>query len=118
MATSLSQSTTVSPEAIASFRRDGYFHARSLIEPREIEDHRKAVDHAVARRTKYDGRPLSERTPFEQSFTMCQYLWEDCPDVARLTFHPKIAGMAAALIGAKSLRLWHDQALYKEAGGP
>ncbi len=111
------QPFTVAPEAIEAFRRDGYFHARSLIDPREIEGHRKAVDHAVALRTRDDGRSLSERTPFEQSFTMCQYLWEDFPDVGRLTFHPKVAGMAAALIGAERLRLWHDQALYKEAGG-
>jgi len=117
MASARTQSLTVAPEAISAFRRDGYFHARSLIDPREIEEHRKAVDHAVALRTRNDGRPLGERTPFEQSFTMCQYLWEDFPDVARLTFHPAIAGMAAALIGAERLRLWHDQALYKEAGG-
>lgn len=107
----------VDPEAIAAFRRDGFFHARRLLEPREIAEHRKAVDHAVTVRTRHDGRALSERTPFEQSFTMCQYLWEDFPEVGRLTFHPKIAGLAAALIGAERLRLWHDQALYKGAGG-
>ena len=90
----MASSQSITPEAIASFRRDGFFHAKSLIDPREIEDHRNAVDHAVALRTRHDGRPLSERTPFEQSFTMCQYLWEDFPDVARLTFHPAIAGMA------------------------
>jgi len=104
-------------DAVTAFRRDGYFHARALLDRREIEEFREAVDRAVAVRTVDDGRPLEERTPFEQSFTMCQYLWEDFPEVGRLTFHPKIAGMAAALIGAERLRLWHDQALYKEAGG-
>ena len=107
----------VDPALIEAFRRDGFVHAKGLIARGEIEALRAAVDAAVAERTRDDGRPLSERTPFEQSFTMCQYLWEDHPEVGRLTFLPAVAGTAAALIGAPRIRLWHDQALYKEAGG-
>jgi len=117
MTTLADQPMMVDTSAVEAFRRDGFFHARNLIDKSEIAEHRKAVDHAVSLRTRNDGRPLAERTPFEQSFTMCQYLWEDFPEVGRLTFHPEVAGMAAALIGAQRLRLWHDQALYKEAGG-
>ena len=105
------------PVLVERFRRDGFVHAKGLLDPAEVEEHRRHVDRAVALRTRDDGRPLGERTPFEQSFTMCQYLWEDFPEVGRLTFDPKVAGLAAALIGAERVRLWHDQALYKEAGG-
>jgi ectoine hydroxylase-related dioxygenase (phytanoyl-CoA dioxygenase family) len=104
-------------DLVEAFRRDGFVHAKGLIDPREIEEHRKIIDHAVEIRTRLDVRSLSERTPFEQSFTMCQYLWEDFPEIGKLTFHPNVAGLAAALIGAERVRLWHDQALYKEAGG-
>jgi len=103
--------------AAEAFQRDGFYHAQGLVDPAEIVRLREAVDHAVAVRTRHDGRPLAERTPFEQSFTMCQYLWEDFPEVGELTFHPAVAGLAAALIGAECVRLWHDQALYKEPGG-
>jgi ectoine hydroxylase-related dioxygenase (phytanoyl-CoA dioxygenase family) len=102
---------------VDAFRRDGFVHLKRLVAAAEIAELRMAVDSAVEARTRNDGRPLNERTAFEQSFTMCQYLWEDHPDVGRLTFHPSIAGAAAALIGAERVRLWHDQALYKEAGG-
>ena len=111
------QCDEVAAESVEAFRRDGFFLAKALLEPHEVQQHRDAVDRAVAFRTRNDGRALDERTPFEQSFTMCQYLWEDFADVGRLTFHPKIAGMAAAFLGAERVRLWHDQALYKEAGG-
>ena len=47
----------------------------------------------------------------------CQNLWEDCADVRPLDFHPMIAGTAARLLGVEAVRLWHDQALYKEPGG-
>jgi ectoine hydroxylase-related dioxygenase (phytanoyl-CoA dioxygenase family) len=102
---------------IERFSEDGFVHAPGLIPAEELAAHRAAVDRAVAYRTRNDDAGLADKTPFEQSFTMCQYLWEDFPEVGRLTFHPRVAGLAAALIGAERVRLWHDQALYKEAGG-
>lgn len=117
MATATKNKPALDPALIEAFRRDGFVHVRGLIPLAEIAGHRAAVDRAVETRTQGDGRPLEARTPFEQSFTMCQYLWEDHPDIGRLTFHPAVAGAAAALIGAERVRLWHDQALYKEAGG-
>jgi len=103
--------------AAEAFERDGFYHAQGLLDPREVERFGRVIDRAVAIRTRDDGRPLAERTPFEQSFTMCQYLWEDFPEVGGLTFHPAVAGLAATLLRAPAIRLWHDQALYKEAGG-
>lgn len=107
----------VDPAMVEAFQRDGFLHARGLINPAEIARHREIIDRAVDYRTRNDGRGLDAKTPFEQSFTMCQYLWEDYPEIGKLTFHPRVAGLAAALIGAPAIRLWHDQALYKEAGG-
>ena len=60
---------------------------------------------------------LDERSRYEQSFRQCINLWEDEPAVRGLTFHPTICAMAARLLGADAVRIWHDQALYKEAGG-
>ncbi len=99
----------------AQFERDGFLHARGLVP--EIAALAPAIDDAVARRKRLDTRTLDEKSLYEQSFIQCQYLWEDSPGVGALTFHEKICGLAAALIGAERLRLWHDQALYKEAGG-
>ena len=71
---------------------------------------------AVAARQR--GRPpLGERSRYEQSFLQSINLWEDHPDVRPLTFHPRVCAAAAQLLGVPRLRLWHDQALYKEPGG-
>jgi ectoine hydroxylase-related dioxygenase (phytanoyl-CoA dioxygenase family) len=99
------------------YRRDGFVHAPGVLDPAEVRRFGAAVDRAVATRKRGDPRTLSEKTPYEQSFIQCQYLWEDFPEVRPLTFHPAIGALAAALIGAPAIRLWHDQALYKEAGG-
>ena len=107
----------IDPAKVDAFRRDGFVRLEGLVDAAEIEALGQAVDAAVAARTRNDTRALAEKTPYEQSFVQCQYLWEDFPNVRPLTFHPRIVGAAAALIGADAMRLWHDQALYKEAGG-
>ncbi len=111
------QQIIVSADQIAKFRRDGFVVIDHLLTNEELEKFAAAVDRAVADRKRNDPRALAEKSLYEQSFTQCMNLWEDHPDVLPLTFHPKISEAAATLIGVERLRLWHDQALYKDAGG-
>jgi len=99
------------------FRCDGFVHVPGVLAAQELARYSSAVDAAVTARKSGDSRTLEEKSPYEQSFMQCQYIWEDFPAVRPLTFHPAIGELAAALIGVARVRLWHDQALYKEAGG-
>jgi ectoine hydroxylase-related dioxygenase (phytanoyl-CoA dioxygenase family) len=107
----------VSAELVEQFRRDGFVVVPGLLSTDELRRFGSAVDEAVARRSNHDTRTLAEKSRYEQSFIQCQNLWEDSPGVRALTFHPLIAGTAARLLGVDAVRIWHDQALYKEAGG-
>jgi hypothetical protein len=111
----------VTPEQIAgyaeAFRRDGFVHVPGVLPRDEIALYGSAVDEAVATRKAGDARELHEKSLYEQSFLQCQYVWEDFPGIRPLTFHSRIGELTAALLGARRVRLWHDQALYKEAGG-
>jgi len=113
----VSQADIVSAEQIDSFRREGFVVIPGLLTDAELDRFGAAVDRAVADRGRNDTRALADKSPYEQSFTQCINLWEDHADVIPLTFHPKISEAAATLIGVPRLRLWHDQALYKDAGG-
>jgi len=107
----------VTAEQIAAFQRDGFVVIPALLSAPELDRFGSAVDVAVAQRMRWDSRPLEQKSLYEQSFQQCLNLWEDHPDVRRLTFHPHITEAAAHLLAVPALRLWHDQALYKEAGG-
>jgi len=113
----LSAAPIVSRELIEKFRRDGFVVVPDLLTEEELKKFGAAVDRAVRDRARNDHRKLEEKSPYEQSFTQCMNLWEDHPEVLPLTFHPKISEVATILIGVPALRLWHDQALYKDAGG-
>jgi ectoine hydroxylase-related dioxygenase (phytanoyl-CoA dioxygenase family) len=107
----------VDAHLVAAFRRDGFVVVPDLLAPDELERFGQAVDAGVNRRTRNDSRDLAEKSRYEQSFIQCQNLWEDCPDVRPLTFHPAVTATAARLLGVEAIRIWHDQALYKEPGG-
>jgi len=109
--------TVVSQELVDFFDANGYVVVPDLLTPEEIERYSVAVTTGVKHRTRNHNIPLEERSNYQKSFLQCMNLWEDRPDVTPLTFHPKIAQAAAELIHADAIRVWHDQALYKEAHG-
>ena len=108
---------SLTPDLIDCFRRDGFVVVPDLLKESELARFGAAVDAGVVRRTRRDTRQLAEKSRYEQSFIQCQNLWEDCPDVRLLTFHSGVTRTAASLLGVDAIRIWHDQALYKEPGG-
>ena len=108
----------LNPDIVETFKRDGYVVVPDLLSAEEIDFFESAVTGAVHRRREgIDIVPLAERSRYQQSFIQCMNLWEDDADVARLTFHQRVGQVAAELLEVDAIRLWHDQALYKEAGG-
>jgi ectoine hydroxylase-related dioxygenase (phytanoyl-CoA dioxygenase family) len=107
----------VSDADVERFERQGFVVLGGLLADDELAQYGAAVDRALSARTRGDRRALAEKTRYEQSFQQCINLWEDFKDVRPLTFHSRTASAAAQLLGAPALRVWHDQALYKEAHG-
>jgi len=105
------------PDLVAAFERDGYVLTPDILSRDELAEFGPAVDAAVAARTADDHRALADKGLYEQSFVQCMRLWETDPSVAPLTFHRSLAEAASQLLGVDTVRLWQDQALYKEAGG-
>jgi hypothetical protein len=104
------------PALVEQFRRDGFIVIDGLLSEAELDFYEPLVTDAVATR-KRDAPPLEARTAYAQSFHQCINLWEDYPTIRPLTFHPALGQAATELLGVDGVRLWHDQALYKEAGG-
>lgn len=109
--------THLTPEEIAAFQRDGFLVVEDLLDEQERKRFGAAVDRAVDARAGEDTRTVEEKTLYEQSFIQCMNLWEDSLGVRELCFAPELGRMATDLLGADGVRVWHDQALYKEAGG-
>lgn len=107
----------LAPDLIDQFDRQGFVVTPGVFSDAALAEYAAAVDAEVARRTADDQRPLADKTVYEQSFIQCMRLWETSPAVLPLTCNAALAGIAAQLLHVESVRLWQDQALYKEAGG-
>lgn len=106
----------VDPDTVAAFARDGHACVRGLAAPDEVEAFRASL-HDTALANAHEKRPLEERGTYGRAFLQIPNLWRLDPIAARFTLAARFAGVAAQLLGVPSVRLYHDQALFKEAGG-
>lgn len=111
------RTTLLDPALVDAFERDGYVVIPDILDHDELDRYGALVTAAVRARNAGDDTPLAEKSRYQQSFIQCMNLWEDHPEVRPLTFHPRLGQAAAELLGVPAIRLWHDQALYKQAGG-
>ena len=108
---------TLTPQQIEAYQRDGFISLPHVFEGAELADLRDAVAGAVAAEVAppevmADGRPRPKGA-YEQIFTQKVNLWQRHPSVARFVTSKRLGNLAAQLEGVP-MRLWHDQALFKE----
>jgi ectoine hydroxylase-related dioxygenase (phytanoyl-CoA dioxygenase family) len=101
---------------VASFQRDGHVLLRSVASPDELIEHRSNI-RAATLAASASSRPLHERDTYGKAFLQVWNLWRRDPAVAKFVLSTRFAGVAAALLGVDRVRVYHDQALFKEAGG-
>jgi ectoine hydroxylase-related dioxygenase (phytanoyl-CoA dioxygenase family) len=96
---------------------NGFVVTPDVLSDDELARYSAAVDAEVSKRTLHDTRAMQDKSTYEQSFIQCMRLWETSDAVLPLTCHAGLAGVAAQLMHVDGVRLWQDQALYKEPGG-
>lgn len=101
---------------IADFRRDGHVLLKSVLSRHEIDAYRRVIVDA-ANRFSTQTKPLEERDTYGKAFLQITNLWEVDGAVAKYTLSRRLAKIAADLLGVGGVRIYHDQALFKEPGG-
>jgi ectoine hydroxylase-related dioxygenase (phytanoyl-CoA dioxygenase family) len=112
----LSSEYPVSAEQKAQFARDGHIVLRGVMSPPEVAAYRPVISDAVER-FNTEMRPLAERDTYGMAFLQVMNLWVRDAQVRRYVMARRFAQIAADLLGVPGVRLYHDQALYKEPGG-
>lgn len=104
------------PASIQSFGRDGHILLRGVCPAEEVRYFQPRFREAVAERSR-NYKPLQERDTYGKAFLQIMNLWREDEELRRYVFAERFARIAAELMGVEGVRLYHDQALYKEAGG-
>lgn len=106
----------ISERQAHDFRQDGYTLLRGLLTGDELSFYRKAIVDAAARYNT-EKRSMEERDTYGKAFLQIMNLWEADETVRQFTLAKRFAQVAADLLGVPRVRLYHDQALFKEPGG-
>jgi ectoine hydroxylase-related dioxygenase (phytanoyl-CoA dioxygenase family) len=101
---------------VARYAADGYVKLRGVLGADVIAHYEPEITEQVIR-LNTQHLPLSERDTYSRAFLQVTNLWRHSEKVREFVFSRRLAGIAAQLLGVPSVRLYHDQALYKEAGG-
>lgn len=112
----LASEYALSPDQIAGFGRDGHVLLRGVASSSEVSAYRGALLQAVERYNRQT-RPLVERDTYGKAFLQVTNLWAKNETVKRFVLARRFAKIAADLMGVDGVRVYHDQALFKEAGG-
>jgi len=103
-------------DQVDQYQRDGHILLRGLCSPDEIAAYHPIIGTATGRYNK-ETRKLEDRDTYGKAFLQVTNLWQRDADVARFVLARRFAHVAAQLMQVDGVRLYHDQALYKEAGG-
>jgi ectoine hydroxylase-related dioxygenase (phytanoyl-CoA dioxygenase family) len=106
----------LTPDQIESFRRHGYVKLKNVLSPEVIDYYGAEITRQVVRLNDQT-KPMSERTTYEKAFLQIMNLWTKSETVREFSFSRRLARIAAELLGVRGVRMYHDQALYKEPGG-
>ncbi len=103
-------------EQVASYQRDGHILLENVLPAACIKPYHQAIARTVAERNK-ERRKLAERDTYGKAFLQTTNLWQYNEVVKEYVMAQRFAGIAARLMRVDKARLYHDQALFKEAGG-
>ncbi len=106
----------VSEEDVSTFQRDGQVILRGLASPAEVAAYRSVIEEAASATPKH-AASADEGEAYARAFDQYINLWRRDARVAAFTLSRRFARAAAALLAASGVRLYHDQALFKQAGG-
>jgi hypothetical protein len=106
----------VSAAQIAQFRRDGYVKLKHVLSPEVIQHYAPIITSEVYRLNTMH-LPIEQRDTYNKAFLQVGNIWTKNETVREFCWGQRIARMAAELLGVRGVRMYHDQALYKESGG-
>jgi ectoine hydroxylase-related dioxygenase (phytanoyl-CoA dioxygenase family) len=104
------------PGSAAAFEADGFVHLTDVLTPGVIETYEPEITRQVIE-LNTNHLPMAERDTYSKAFLQVTNLWQHSAQVEELVRSPRLARIAAELLGVRGVRLYHDQALYKEPGG-
>ena len=107
---------SLTKEQINFYDENGYIKLKHVFSPQLLHHYGRAI-HARVSELSRDALPMEQRTTYGKAFLQIMNLWTESAEVKEFVFGKRLGRIASELMGVSGVRIYHDQALYKEAGG-
>ncbi|MEN9743113.1 MAG: hypothetical protein RLZZ65_918 [Bacteroidota bacterium] len=101
---------------IAFYKKHQFIKLKQVLSEEALQYFNEVISEQVALMNKEE-RTLEERSTYGKAFLQLFNLWRENALVKELVFSKRIAQIASDLMEVNGVRLYHDQALFKEGGG-
>jgi ectoine hydroxylase-related dioxygenase (phytanoyl-CoA dioxygenase family) len=112
----LDESFPITDEQINFFQTNGFIKIKSVLPADTIHYMNETISQEV-KRLNTQHLPMEQRDTYGKAFLQIMNLWKQSEAVKEIVFSKRLAKMAADLMGVDGVRMYHDQALFKEPSG-
>jgi ectoine hydroxylase-related dioxygenase (phytanoyl-CoA dioxygenase family) len=116
LAKDLTEHYPVTPAQIEQFQRDGFIKLKNVLSAETLDYYGREITSQVIH-LNTQTKPMHERNTYEKAFLQISNIWTKSEIVKEFAFSRRLARIAAELMGVRGVRMYHDQALYKEPHG-
>ena len=113
---SINETYIVSESQIDFFRNNGFIKLKQVFSKEEI-DYLNTVITDQVNQLNQQVLSLDKRDTYGKAFLQIMNIWKNSDIVKELVFGKKLAKIASELLEVEGVRIYHDQALYKEPSG-
>ena len=113
---SINESYIISESQIDFFRNNGFIKLKQVFSKEEI-DYLNTVITDQVNQLNQQVLSLDQRDTYGKAFLQIMNIWKNSDIVKELVFGKKLAKIATELLEVEGVRIYHDQALYKEPSG-
>ena len=112
----LNKPYSLTQEQIDFFKNNRFIKLKNVFSS-ELIDHFNSIISEVVHNLNTQKIPLEKMDTYGRAFLQLFNLWRESDPVKSLCFSNRLAKIATDLMDVKGVRMYHDQALFKEAHG-
>jgi ectoine hydroxylase-related dioxygenase (phytanoyl-CoA dioxygenase family) len=113
---SLAKPFELTADQIAFYQQNRFIKLKQVFDEETISFFNEAIGKRVEVMNRQN-TPLEQRSTYGKAFLQLFNLWKEDELVKAFVFSERLAKIAADLMQVDGVRIYHDQALFKEGGG-
>jgi ectoine hydroxylase-related dioxygenase (phytanoyl-CoA dioxygenase family) len=112
----LSKPYLLTQEQIQFYQQNRFIKLKQVFDEETITFFNDAISQRVSLMNK-ENTPLEQRSTYGKAFLQLFNLWKEDELIKEFIFSKRLAQIASDLMMTTGVRIYHDQALFKEGGG-